>query len=792
MSYQISNFDKTELLVSSTMILFKHHIKHKWLLYLALVFALIFSSESSAQTDFPIYYFKKNVPFKTNIDLPQALSGGLNSPHFSSFDIDNDGDSDLLVFDRTDGKILPFLKVGNPGQPYYEYAPQYEIFFPKGQNFYKSVDINRDGKADIATLINETRLVLYKNITQATDSFPKFESYGDLYYRNYFPDGHFIEYNRFVMSKFDLPSFKDIDADGDIDVVTYDPYNLGYTLYANLQVEKGLVSGDSFRFRQVNLCYGDFAESGAQNEILLGQCNIDVKIKYRHANGSSCEMIDMDEDGDLDMLISNIGFDNIIYLENGKKDFNTYWDTFISYDSIFPRNSIKAADYIFPAPHLVDVDGDGVRDLLVAPHVLSGGRELNQVFYYKNIGKNDKPNFEFQTRNFLQDLMIDFGGRTAPAFVDYDADGDFDLVVAHNGDAELTASLRDEMVFFENVGNKKSPNFVLTNTHFLDFKKYGISEAKPHFGDVDKDGDIDLLVGTRNGFIWFFKNTAGIGQTLNLVLEDTNLLNIQGFPSNMNYSAAPSLFDYDGDEFLDLLVGYYGGHVSLYKNVGNQTEPQYLLIDETAWEIKGNEYNADYNPPWLAAGYATPVASDLNLDGKQEILVGTSFGKIRIYQIGNELVSDSLEELQNKIHQLAIKDSMVPDFGSFISLALADLNGDTIPEIMVGNNRGGLNFLSATRNDTGKVSIRNFSIKENLRLYPNPTNGRMKLYRENIQYPLIVKWSDFTGRQLGEKVLQAGYSQMEIDLHEYPNGIYFVNYLIPGIGQASDKVILLK
>jgi len=92
------------------------------------------------------YINTKGVPLNVNgFQLSEPFIGGLNSPQFSEIDINNDGLVDLIVFDRSDFRLLPFLRT-NKGE--LKYAPEYDDRFPSGRNIYKTADLNSDGLMD--------------------------------------------------------------------------------------------------------------------------------------------------------------------------------------------------------------------------------------------------------------------------------------------------------------------------------------------------------------------------------------------------------------------------------------------------------------------------------------------------------------------------------------------------------------------------------------------------------------------------------------------------------------------
>ncbi|HET6273556.1 MAG TPA: VCBS repeat-containing protein [Bacteroidota bacterium] len=84
---------------------------------------------------------------------------------------------------------------------------------------------------------------------------------------------------------------------------------------------------------------------------------------------------------------------------------------------------------------------------------------------------------------------------STPSFVDIDNDGDLDLLVGAE-DAPL-------MQFFVNQGSNV---FVADNGTIAGVTS--VRDGHPHFVDLDRDGDYDLLIGGSNGRLPFYENTG--------------------------------------------------------------------------------------------------------------------------------------------------------------------------------------------------------------------------------------------------------------------------------------------
>lgn len=705
--------------------------------------------------------------FDGNFEVENPFWGGFNSPQFQPFDLNGDKSMDVIVFDRYDSKILPFVRKEND---VFLYAPEYTAKLPKGLYYYKTADLNSDGEMDIFTLSESSNLLIYINRTTPGTNNLKFQDLGPWYYRNQFDSTQPILYNPLSFSKFDMPEISDIDGDGDLDILSYDQGNYTYRLFKDARVERGW-NRDTFEFQIMDICFGYFNE-GFDNSIALGECPYKDKLKPRHTGGASCFMYDSDADGDKELVISNIGFPRFTFLQNGKAQYKSYYDTMVAVDTIFPKNTTAANQMTFPAGYYLDISGDGVQDLVVAPNNFTDVKETQQIWYYKNKGQFNKPTFDLVKTNLFSEKTLDLGARSAPVFVDVDADGDQDLLVASNGDYAQTSGIADPLYLFKNTGTSQSPKFEMVDKNYMNFNQFKFRHAIPNVGDVDGDGDLDLLVGTLKGKIAYFQNTAGPNKPVSWSFVDSNLL--LKTPNFDESNASPCLFDHNKDGKMDLLVGYYNGRVSLYECTSTNP-PTYIEKTKNAWGARGNEWRSDVTPQeWKAFGYASPRIYDINGDGKSELLVGTAYGYTRLYNIDGHPYSDSLFADTSWFYEKKFADSALPSMGSRIIPAFAELTGDTLMEAVFGLGRGGLQWASSLNAVKPVISVKKLETLE-MKLYPNPANNYVTLHKgDGISAPLTIKVYNQNQSLMYETQLQSNELGVGIPIQPWSSGVYWV------------------
>ncbi|MBK6948742.1 MAG: VCBS repeat-containing protein [Haliscomenobacter sp.] len=527
--------------------------------------------------------------------LSNPWVGGFNTPQLAAVDLNRDGLDDLYVFDREGNVQSAFLTVSKNGKKQYEFNPGYTAKFPELENWVLPRDYNGDNIPDLfaySDILGIDGISVYSGEYKGdTLAFKRFPFRGPFGLAPFPLNGSVL--TPIYVSKVDLPAVDDIDCDGDIDLLTFNLAGGYAELFQNQSVERGY-GLDSLVFTLQNNCWGGFYESGLTEKVDLapapGACFRsgfdDLVVNYRHA-GSTSLTLDMDGDGDKELILGDVSYNNLNYLRNGGSCKVAWMD---QQDNQFPSSDTPVDLPLFPAAFSLDLDFDGAKDLAVSPSSRFGSENYHAIWFYKNIGTASKPAFRLQQKDFLIDQMIDLGTGANPTLADVNGDGLFDLVVGNQSLFSDGADRNSSLALYLNVGSATEPVFEWTSSDWLNFSplegnSFGFC---PSFGDLDPDGDLDLVVGEEAGRLLFAENVGGAGKAMQFGPVVIGYQNI-----DVGLASVPQVVDLDGDGLPDLVIGERSGNVNFYRNIGSKGNPAFETIPSNAF-FRGYRYQGDW------------------------------------------------------------------------------------------------------------------------------------------------------------------------------------------------------
>jgi hypothetical protein len=620
--------------------------------------------------------------FQYGAERQLAWAGGFKSPQFAQADLNRDGLADLVVFEWGDNVIQTFLNKGSASAARYVYAPQFERRFPHVQDYLKLEDVDRDGVADL----------IHKGISG-------FEIWKGYYNANNELSFSFLRQLRYNLGSSsinaysqagDIPAVVDVDGDGDLDFLAYDVTGGFITFYKNCQAELGLPK-DTIVICVPSNCWGHMFQ-GFQRSYTLGLapggcssfgtfslCKSTAPQKQQRHQGNCMLMFDYEGDGDMDLLDGNITFPDIQFLRNGRKDYHWATDTVVAQDTAWQSSGHPALLPQWPSAFYVDADGDGRKDLLVTPHYTTAGENYKTVMFYRNTGTAAAPIFSYQNDTFLVDQTLDFGTGSYPVLYDYNRDGRLDLFVGSDGYFQPDGTLRSRIAYYQNsrVGNQT--RFTLVTPDFLGLAAFDFEGAAPAIGDLDGDGDDDLVIGHTDGTLSYFENTASAASAQPMwSLAQRAMTDANGAAIDVGYFASPYIYDIDKDSKPDLLCGNQAGEIYFYKSNPTPLGPGLLYETDKLGDVEAMPGNN-------ISGFSSLWIGKIDSTGAEYLVSGNGAGNLTLYtgfQTGNVTAP------------YAVADSFYDqiDVGLRSTLAVGDLDGDGKPDMIMGNRLGGLNL----------------------------------------------------------------------------------------------------
>ncbi len=559
---------------------------------------------------------KTSTPIFTDI----AKSSGLDFTHYNGmtgklylpeimgsgsalFDFDNDGDLDVFI---VQGKVLePNVAADKTIFPWNHSEP------PTGRLFRNDLIINKD----------RTRTIKFTDVTLksginadgygfgvATGDINN-DGFTDLYICN-------LESNKLYLNKGD-GTFKDITTDSKTDDPRWSVSATFFDYDKDGFLDLMVVNYADFNIRDVPDCFaatsardycGPTAFKAVGNSIFRNKGDgtfehvtalTGMDKDFGHALGIISA--DLNDDGWLDIYVANDGDPNQLWLNQKNGKFEN--EGFLSGSAVNRDGRSEASMGVDAA----DFNGDGTEDIFVT-HLMEETHTL-----YTNTGEAFFEDITRESYLALPDQRLTGFGT---GFFDFDNDGLLDLFIA-NGSVKLLKEIKrpgspltldaryplgQVNQLFRNKGEGKFED--ISGTAGEAFGLFEVSRGAS-FGDIDNDGDTDILVINNNSSARLLQNNTGknnhwlglklvgdktardmLGSKVEIFITEKNVLR-RRVKTDGSYASAQDpriLVGLGKNEKIEKVrVSWLGGKVEEWKNL---TVDTYITLKEGSSESK--------------------------------------------------------------------------------------------------------------------------------------------------------------------------------------------------------------
>lgn len=461
-----------------------------------------------------------------------AVNGTEDSQHSGSClmcaDFDNDIDKEVLIGDIACKKLAMLTNGGTPAIanmsaedgtfPSYD-TPVDISMFPCA--FF--VDVNNDGNRDLLVGSNAPNISenfksswYYKNTN--TDSSPIFQ----------FQQNNFLQDQMIEVGEGSYPVMFDADADGLLDLIVGNyGYYSGTGQVSKLSLYKNIGTVTSPKFDLITRDYQNLSATAI--------------------SGMAPTFADIDNDGDEDMIIG--AYDGRLHLFTNSAG--------VGNPAVFTLTQANLGGIdvgAFATPQIIDMDNDGVKDLII-------GEQSGNINYYRNTGTISSPTFTLVKTNLgAVDVRRDgnFTGYSAPY-----------LFGTFGSRKMIVGSESGYLYMYENIDGNLGGNFNRTDSAYLSI--WEGSRVAPFVTNINNDAYLDLFLGNYSGGVTYFNGVSVIG-----INEIKNADEVKIYPNpakenftiNVDEKAEVLIYSVEGNlvNKLNLNKGVNTINVNTYKN----------------------------------------------------------------------------------------------------------------------------------------------------------------------------------------------------------------------------------
>jgi len=352
-----------------------------------------------------------------------------------------------------------------------------------------------------------------------------------------------------------------------------------------------------------------------------------------------------------------------------------------------------------------------------------------------------------------------------PELVDIDNDGDLDFF-QYDTDSE-------SLLFQENIGSAEEPDFGEVQMNPFGFSGETVV-LFPIFGDLDGDGDYDMLASNYDEGIPMYYENTGTSEDADFGTAPVMMpFGLTGIYILMN-----DLVDIDDDGDLDLFTSSYdeteeSGLIYFYENTGTDETPNFATPEGSPFGL-----TVAAEETFLFIDFA-----DFDGDGDLDFMRNEMYGNTFYY---HENEGDAEEA------EYAAGSGLISPFdltplteGYFFSLSLADIDADGDYDLFAAEYETGGNLFY--ENQTINVGLEDLEAEHTrLEISPNPAENLINISTELVSEDIeVVQLLALDGRI----VYQSNQFTKTIDVSDLPAGMYVIRMQLKNGAENREKFI---
>jgi len=336
-----------------------------------------------------------------------------------------------------------------------------------------------------------------------------------------------------------------------------------------------------------------------------------------------------------------------------------------------PGMQVDLAVGLWASPIPVDYDEDGDPDLVVS----CTDTPFKGTYFFENPGKDP-----FGMPLFKAPVRIGSGIRNV-------------TVCYVNGEARILREGAEYVDFLKNVYDSPSG---LTNAGLVlsMYPKKRFNQWK--YVDYENDGDQDLIVGiddwseygwdnafnekgewtngNLHGYVYLLRNEDGIYRV-------EGKIRAGGKPVDVYGNSTPNMEDFDGDGDLDLICGEFVDGFTWFENTGSRENPVFAA---------GRPLENENGIIRMDLEMMMPVAADWNRDGKPDLIVGDEDGRVAWIE-NSGVVRNGMPVFKDPVYFK--QEAGAVKFGALVTPYSVDWDDDGDEDLICGNSAGYIGFI---------------------------------------------------------------------------------------------------